>query len=257
MSTDATTSFYGEAPVALSTHDLSDTWTEFMRVLYLPVRIPVSDPGLLSVPSTFDDGVTLPPNLEFMRPAVIEAIADARATATHLADPYVYVSATRGFVSPGNPLNRPGYHTDDFGGTDLNYIWSDVYPTLLLLADDAIDISPLDDVSMSDMEYWAADAQRLADGAEPLPPETADLNIRIVEAQNNVLLRLNPYVVHSAPAVPAPGGMRSFFKISVSTSRYDLRGNSHNHGLDYAWEMFDRQAVRNQPAVSQNVSKPA
>lgn len=57
---------------------------------------------------------------------------------------------------------------------------------------------------------------------------------------------LGEYV--GTPEIPPPGGMRSFFKISVSTHRYDLLGNSHNYLLDYSWPMLDRQTLRNQPS---------
>jgi hypothetical protein len=106
---------YGERPVGIDVAgsyrlDLSAAWTEFMHYLYLPVRIPQSDPGLTAVPSTFRDGLHVPRPLAFLTPAIDAALADAREVAPHLADPYVYVTARRGFASPGNPLNRPGWH---------------------------------------------------------------------------------------------------------------------------------------------------
>lgn len=229
-------SYYGEAPVDLGRFDPVPSWDEFMHYLYLPVRLPLDDGGR----QTHDDA-TLPPRLEFMREAVYRAINQAIAQ-PHLRDPYVYVTARRGFATPGNPLNRPGWHCDDFGGTDLNYIWSDAWPTRFLLADDPLPIPEDDVASMEEMLEYAKDAEV---GPRVDVPLVAGL--RVVDGAPGHLLRLSPYVVHDTPQIPAPGGMRSFFKISVSTHRYDLAGNSHNHLLDYDWPMVDRQALRNQP----------
>jgi hypothetical protein len=43
--------------------------------------------------------------------------------------------------------------------------------------------------------------------------------------------------------------MRRFVKVSLSSHRYNLIGNSHNHLLDYDWQMFPRDAARNDPAA--------
>jgi hypothetical protein len=97
---------------------------------------------------------------------------------------------------------------------------------------------------MIDMRYLADVAQQ-GGRADP----------SIVTYPVGRMLKLNPYVIHDTPMIPAPGGMRSFFKISVSNQRYNLRGNSHNHLFDYEWEMVDREALRNQP-VGRNRDYP-
>lgn len=81
------------------------------------------------------------------------------------------------------------------------------------------------------------------------------LQPRIITYPDSTVLRLDPYVIHDTPLIPAPGGMRSFFKISVSTNRYDLVGNSHNYLFDYAWPMTDRAALRNQPHGNRDYSE--
>ena len=244
---------YGEGPVAIGRAgalDLSQVWTEFMHYLYLPVRIPHSDPGLTAMPSTYRDGVTLPKALEFLARPVMDALADARATAPHLNDPYVYVTARRGFASPGNPVNRPGFHCDDFGGSDLNYIWSDRWPTRFVRSNQALTLPADDTESMRVMEMLGTSAeieterwesQRTFNGNAERPA------LWMERGPACTLLRLSPYVIHDTPLIPEPGGMRSFFKISVSTQRYDLLGNSHNHELGYEWEMTRRAAQRNKP----------
>lgn len=234
---------YGEAPVDLGEFHPTPGWEEFMHYLYLPVRIPFED----GPSRTVQQGI--PPALAFLAPAVEQAMYDAATTTDHLSDPYVYVTARRGFATPGNPLNRPGWHCDDFGGTDLNYIWSDVWPTRLLLADEPLRIPADDAESMEHMDryaHWAGDPTArggLVNGFAPVGTET----LRLDDAPNGHLLRLSPYVIHDTPIIPAPGGMRSFFKISVSTHRYNLLGNSRNHDFTYDWPMYDRAEVRNQP----------
>jgi hypothetical protein len=230
---------YGSGPVDLGPLDLE--WDEFMHYLYLPVRLPErEDPWA-------DGDVILPPRLEFLRSAVYRVIENVDATTDGwLDDPYVYVTARRGYASPGNPLNRPGWHCDDFGGTDLNYIWSDAYPTVFLRTREGwpLDISDDDVQSMKDMAAYATEAQAWSSGG------FSAVHPRVPWIEGGPvghLLRLDPYVVHNTPIIPPPGGMRSFFKISVSSHRYNLRGNSHNHLLRYDWPMYDRDQLRNQP----------
>lgn len=230
--TDLIPGFYGEAPVDLGEFQPLPDWQEFMHYLYLPVRLPRHE----WYDSSRDGCVNLPERLEFLHDATQRALYDARETASHLDDPYVYVTARRGFATPGNPLNRPGWHCDDFGGSDLNYIWSDRYPTRLLLAPDGLTIPEDDAASMEAFDALAWQAEH-----------TLAPSLTIEDAPNGHLLRLSPYVIHDTPVIPEPGGMRSFFKISVSTHRYNLLGNSHNHLLDYDWPMYDRATVRNQP----------
>lgn len=63
---------------------------------------------------------------------------------------------------------------------------------------------------------------------------------------NNTLLRLNQFQIHKV----FPGtqlGLRTFVKVSFSKDKYDLKGNSVNHLLDYNWNMRDREVERNIP----------
>lgn len=252
--------YYGEAPVVLGHYPyLAAQWREFMHYLYLPVRIPTSDPGLnLDADPTgqryadVDAAFALPQRLQFLHEPVMDAIADARRAAPHLSNPYVYVTARRGHAAPGNPLNRPGPHCDDFGGTDLNYIWSDRYPTRFLTSNEPLDIPADDAESMVEMARlfdiaenslidWHRRSQFNGNAERPR------MSLSYAPTGGR-MMRLSPYVIHDTPRIPEPGGMRSFFKISVSTHRYDLVGNSHNYDLDYDWPMVERAAIRNQPA---------
>jgi hypothetical protein len=249
------TGYYGEAPVSLGKPDLG-RWEEFMHFLYLPVRIPERDPGLRRLPHDVRDPqgrwLRVPERLWWLFAETLHTVMeDAAAHSPHLSDPYVYVTARRGHASPGNPLNRPGWHCDDFGGTDLNYIWSDRWPTRFLTAEPGvIDLSPDDAESMVQMEDLARHAQARMDDyvrASQFNGNTPKPVLQIGHGPNGQLLRLSPYVVHDTPLIPDPGGMRSFFKISVSSHRYNLVGNSRNYLLDYDWPMHDRAAIRNKP----------
>lgn len=208
---------YGEKPEQHGIWDLE--FVEYMHFMYLPVVISRKEGGL--------DGPAIPPQIEFAR-SLIEAVIDYEWIERENVTDYVYVTARRGFATPGNPLNRPGWHSDGFGTDDVNYVWTDRYPTLF--ADQKfVDIS--DDHIESARQFEAQ--------VDPT---------RIRTYADKELLRLDPSVIHAAPEIPAPGGERSFFKVSFSNERYNLRGNAHNHLLDYDWPMFDRAATRNDPA---------
>lgn len=205
---------YGHAPETVGVYDLD--FTEYMHYMYLPVSLPDSR-GVIA----------LPPRLEFARKMITDAIVMERIEKrTEWA--YIYVTARRGYATPGNPLNRPGWHADGFGTEDINYVWTDAFPTLF--AEQRFEsISAEHGASMTQFE-----AQIAAGFVTTYPDRT--------------LLRLDPFVIHAAPEIPTPGGERSFFKVSFSNDRYNLIGNSHNHLLDYDWPMYSREQLRNDPA---------
>ena len=141
------------------------------------------------------------------------------------------MTARRGYATPGNPLNRPGWHSDGFGTDDVNYVWTDRFPTLFAIGDFG-NVSTDHKVSGEQFAHVANNSTR----------------VKHRTYRDRELLRLDPSVIHTAPPIPAPGGERSFFKISFSNSRYNLKGNAHNHLLNYDWPMYDRQVARNDPA---------
>lgn len=218
---------YGEAPVAVGPRKgkLDLAWDEFMHYLYLPVLMPESE-----LEGESDMGFRIPPRLAFVREAIDRASIDFCITqGGDLIDYYVYVTARRGFATYDNPINRPGWHTDGFGTDDMNYVWSDRWPTEVAVQSFG-EITPDHVKSVEEFKSRAH------------PP-----SIRPVEA--STLYRFNPFVVHRAPTtgIPDQGGMRSFLKISFSKHRYNLVGNSHNYLFDYEWEMHDRASLRNDP----------
>lgn len=211
---------YGNAPREMGIWDLK--FEEYMHYMYLPIMIPE------------EDVIEIPENLAFAQEMIVSAIEAEWLRSGRNAFSHIYVTARRGFATPGNPLNRPGWHSDGFGTTDVNYVWTDRFPTLFA-------IGHFGDISEDHVES----SRQFATTAENSALTT------IETYADKELLRLDPSVIHTAPPIPAPGGERSFFKISFSNSRYNLKGNAHNHRLDYDWPMFDRQVVRNDPHSSQ------
>lgn len=204
---------YGRPPVAVS--PFAPTWHELMHWLYLPVR-------MLEV----GRAVLLPENVQFARPAIESALHDAQEVLGY--DPaYTYLTARRGWSGPGNPINRPGWHSDGFGTSDLNYVWTDRCATQLACHDFG-EISDDHEISLHQFEERARTTGVVDTGW---------------------LYRFDPSIIHRMnPDANGEGGMRSFLKVSFSQDRYDLLGNSHNHRFDYDWSMHLRDNVRNDPA---------
>lgn len=140
-------------------------------------------------------------------------------------DSYIYVSAKHLYQSPGNLFNRPGYHSDGFMTNDINYIWSDSAPTIFNSG--PFHISPDENISMKEME-----SQAMKENEATFP--------------NCTLIRLDQSNIHRVADV-TESGLRAFLKISFSTDKYDLIGNSHNYELDYNWDMKPRLIRRNVP----------
>lgn len=207
---------YGSLPEIVGKFEFD--LTEVMHYLYLPVKIA-------------DSSIMLPPNLERMRHMVEDVISiESRRNYQ-----YVYISARKGWASPDNPLNRPGWHCDGFGTDDMNYVWWVGPGTRFAIQD--FEVSPDHNVSLQQFE------------------EQVDL-ANVVTYPERTLLAIDPYCVHATPLVPAPGCWRQFVKISLSDHIYNLEDNSHNYMLDYDWPMHSRELVRNDPQASQADFKP-
>lgn len=131
------------------------------------------------------------------------------------------------YVVPGHNMNRPGYHTDGFLTDDINYIWSDVDPTVFNIGH--FDVAPDHELSLQQFKEQA-------------------LPRRDIAYRDNELLRLDQYSVHRTASI-TDTHLRTFFKLSFSKERYNLVGNSHNYHFDYNWPMVERKAQRNHPAA--------
>lgn len=214
MNTD--TRVYGKLPIFVSQLDAVNL-SEVMYFLYLPVRMEESD-------------LRLPPNLECLRNLIATAENHARYFNKRVYK-YTYLSARKGWATPDNPLNRPGWHCDGFGTDDLNYVW------------------------------WVGPGTRFA--FQPFDGICSDHNRSLRQFDEQVrqdcihtfdergLYQIDPSVVHATPIIPHPGCMRQYVKVSLSDHQYNLENNSHNYAFDYHWPMHPREVLRNDPHKSQ------
>lgn len=190
---------------------------EVMYYLYLPVRMPGGGRD-----------IRLPPNVECCRP-MVEAAIDQPYPMRHSS--IVYLSARKGWASPDNPLNRPGWHCDGFGTDDMNYVWWTGPGTRFTR-------QIFSGISEDHVESLKQFDERIDPACVWTPPQ-------------KTLYALTPRCVHSTPEVKAPGCMRQFVKISLSMERYNLENNSHNYLFDYEWPMHSRDVIRNDTSKAQ------
>lgn len=201
---------YGLPPVNLGTIDLAPV--EMMFWLYCPVKMP----GVTMM--------TIPDNLQQFSPLLERVRDDCRA---RWRDSYVYLTAKTLWVTPENPGNRPGWHSDGFMTDDLNYVWSDRDGTLFWVPVDSFDFTQDHNASLPEM-----------DAAASLGP--------LKTYPDKTLLRLDETVIHRVNDFKG-AGMRSFVKVSVSRHKYNLVGNSINHLLPNDWYFAPRSETRNDP----------
>lgn len=180
---------------------------EMMFWMYCPVKMP-------------GRALCIPDNLDQFRPLVMRAWER-----DGFSDRYVYLTAKTLWVSGDNIGNRPGWHSDGFGTDDVNYIWYDRAPTEFF---EGRFVLPED-----------------CDNAMTLMAAHATHHPRVTYPDKH-LLRLTPAVIHRSPVGFEPG-MRTFVKVSISKDRYNLEGNSVNHGLSEQWPLVPRAVERNHP----------
>jgi hypothetical protein len=189
---------------------------EVMYYLYLPVWMGPAD----------REDVRLPPNVECCR----ELIRWAGSYGEYRRQ-YIYLSARKGWATPDNPLNRPGWHCDGFGTDDLNFVWW-TGPGTRFAIQDFHDISEDDTKSLAQFEVQVQDD-------------------RVASFPQKVLYAIDPFVVHATPLIDPPGCMRQYVKVSLSNHQYNLENNSHNHLFDYQWKLSSRDLIRNSPHRAQ------
>jgi len=201
-----------ELPKVISTVDLKVT--ESMFWLYLPIKM------------AGNRTVRLPEQLKQFKPILEATVFDHS-----VLDPktffnnYIYITAKHMLVNPDFWGNRGGAHCDGFLTNDINWIWYDENPTLFNSG--KFEVTPDHTKSLKEFEeQWNYKNE--------------------VTYPVKTILELNPNVVHKVSPV-SRYFMRTFVKISMSTEKYNLIGNSHNYLFDYNWEMFDRSEVRNNP----------
>lgn len=209
---------YGNAPAVLDTIDLNPV--EMMFWMYCPIALP-------------GGRVKLPENLTQFYTIVDHAMYDYMEQwgREDFQRQYIYVTAKTLWVTKDAPGNRPGWHSDGFMSDDINYIWSDTNPTLFWQPHTLVPFTQDHVKSLAEMDTVEADT------------------MHHFTYPNKTLLRLDETVIHRVGTYEQPG-MRTFVKVSFSTEKYDLEGNSHNHGLDYNWPMRKRGEVRNSPQAT-------
>lgn len=196
---------YGVAPEIIGEFVAPEC--ELTYTLYMPV-------------SLAGGPVTVPKHLAEYEPLVWTAL---NHEGDRVNGKYVYLTVKRLWVEPGCIGGRPGWHTDGFGTDDVNYIWCDFDPTEFCVQ--PFDLSDDHEVSMRQMDEQAFNQ-----------------NIRTYGPLN--ILRLDARHVHRCPVQFTPK-YRTFARVSISTDRYNMIGNAHNHDLDYNWIMHPRGSVRN------------
>lgn len=198
---------YGALPKDLGLVDINPK--EMMFWMYCPIATPTSE-------------IRLPDNLQQFAP-IVSLVRDYDWDLFDMS--YVYLTAKTLWVSGEYIGNRPGWHSDGFGTTDLNYIWYDRAPTEFY--EDSFELPRDCDDAMDIMERHA-------------------YGKKIITYADKHLLALDPRVIHRCPVGFAPG-MRTFVKVSISKDRYNLEGNSINHKIAERWPMISRQVERNHP----------
>lgn len=208
---------YGDRPVNIGHFPI--TLSEVMYYLYLPVRM-------------LDSDIRLPPNVEVCRPLIHAAESYLRSQTRDLGTyEYFYLSARKGWATPDNPLNRPGWHCDGFGTHDMNFVWWSGPGTRFAAQE-------FDGIERDHIKSLAQFEQQVKPDCVYSPPEKN-------------LYAINPSVVHATPIVGAPGCMRQYIKISMSNERYNLENNSHNYLFEYDWPLHSRDVIRNDPHQAQ------
>lgn len=139
----------------------------------------------------------------------------------------IYLTAKHLYVKGGCNLNREGWHCDGFLSMDTNYIWSNCLPTEFIIGE--FPLSADHEKSIDEMNSYAKDSY-------------------IHKMLNNSLYKLDTKVIHRCAVNESNESvLRHFVKLSFSKEKYNLIGNSRNYGLNYDWEMKERNIERNHP----------
>lgn len=211
-----------DGPVNLSFLD------EMMFYQYLPVALRECDTGV-----RFYEGIRLEPRLEGLRP-LLERCWWLGSLFINSFNPevyYCYLTAKVGWATPGNPLNRPGWHVDAWGiPEDISFVVSDAFPTRYI--EGAVSGDMYTDRAALETFERAGRFNEDAGLVKYCKP-----NMLYVFGQDNV---------HATAEITEPG-LRRFVKINLSPHKYNLGGNSKNHLLVYNWPMVPREVVRNHP----------
>lgn len=173
--------------------------SEMCYSVYLPIKV--------------DSVVSIPENYYWVKPLAGKLDQD-----DWVDFKYWYLTVKHIWVSGYG--NREGWHIDGFGSNDINYIWSDCYPTEFCIQN--FILSEDHELSMREMEE-----------------QYKEENIKTAKA--NQLLRLSNTMVHRCVKIDSPT-LRTFIKISCSNEKYNLKGNAKNTAFrDIFTEYVERE----------------
>jgi len=181
---------------------------ELMYVLYMPIRL------------AGQDEVTIPKSLMGYESFVKMCINNEGESAN---GKYIYLTVKSLWVEPSCLGGRQGWHTDGFGTEDINYIWTNKYPT-----------------EFCNQEFYLSDNHEVA--MQNMNDQVRQENI--VKYPELDVIRINHKHVHRCPIDVTPS-YRTFARVSISDNKYNMIGNAHNHDLDYNWVMHPRGLTRN------------
>ena len=181
---------------------------ELMYVLYMPILL------------AGQDKVTIPESLMGYESFVEMCLSNEGVTAK---GKYVYLTVKRLWIEPDCLGGRQGWHTDGFGTEDINYVWTDKYPT-----------------EFCNQEFYLSDDHEVA--MDDMFDQARQENI--VKYPELDVIRIDHRHVHRCPINVTPS-YRTFARVSISDNKYNMIGNAHNHDLDYNWVMRSRGLTRN------------
>ena len=127
---------YGTKPEVIGTFEIE--CKEMMFCMYLPIKM---------IDSLW---IMVPESMSAFKP-LIEAVLEHEMK--HIESKYIYLTAKHIYATPDNVGNRAGYHSDGFLTDDINYIWSDKFPTIFNIGEFNLTLD--DFLSMSEMESQA------------------------------------------------------------------------------------------------------
>lgn len=208
-----TEKIYGNLPKVIGSCKIPTD--EMMFWLYCPVKL------------AKQEDACVPANLQKYYPLIEAVRRDIGENDWY--NKFIYITAKTLFVTPENPGNRPGWHSDGFLTDDLNFVWYDSNPTVFFC-----DFN----------EYsFTADHVKSLDEMDKLCEGDTRSHCRFKPYE---LLKLDQTVLHKVDT-NIEAGVRTFVKISVSDKPYALKGNSVNHLIHYDWKMNERGVDRNCP----------
>lgn len=210
-------SHYGVGPLNVGPFEDIDL-KEMMYYLYLPV--------MMRDETMYD--VRLPDNVNCTWPLIKEVLAYCSRTMRTYQ--YVYLSARKGWATPDNPLNRPGWHCDGFGTDDLNFVWWKGPGTRFWVGDVPAQFEPISKDHLYSLQQFDGIARHMP--------------TNIMSPPQKRLYAITPKCIHATPLIEQ-GCMRQYIKISCSNHRYNLADNSHNYLFKYDWPLHDRAEIRN------------